>query len=137
MPSTVYLEAPAKTQDLLTLKWLLRSSGCKIVSTWHDEPLLPANGLRSHLTWPRLEELKLCDTLVVVCGDIEEIPLELAIITGFATAHNLRVIWIGLPLEPLDHCRNVHFFPTLEEFREQLGLLTNVQPKTSLDLLVA
>ena len=86
MPPTVYLEAPARTQDLLTLKWMLRSLGCVVASTWHDEPMLAATGLRSHWAWPRLDEMKSCDTLVVVRGEEDEIPTELAVIVGFAVA---------------------------------------------------
>jgi hypothetical protein len=34
--STVYLEAPELTQDLLNIKWALRSAGYAIGSSWHE-----------------------------------------------------------------------------------------------------
>ncbi len=34
--NAVYLEAPELTQDLLNIKWALRSAGYTIASTWHD-----------------------------------------------------------------------------------------------------
>lgn len=35
--NTVYLEAPERTQDLLNIKWALRSAAYAIGSTWHDD----------------------------------------------------------------------------------------------------
>jgi hypothetical protein len=34
--NTIYLEAPELTQDLLNIKWALRSPGYAIGSTWHE-----------------------------------------------------------------------------------------------------
>src|SRR5689334_17891582 len=48
MPRTVYLEAPAKSQHLLTTKWTLRSCGYVIASTWHEESRLASSGPQSH-----------------------------------------------------------------------------------------
>jgi hypothetical protein len=120
MRRTVYLEAPARSQDLLTTKWMLRSCGYVIASTWHEESILPASGRQSHWDSARLEEMKTCDTLVVVRGQEKELPLELAFLVGFAAARHLRVIWLGRPIN-LPGCQTtVHFVPTLEEFRKQL-----------------
>jgi hypothetical protein len=49
VPTTVYLEAPTRTQDLLTLKWLLKSSGCIVASTRHDELMPAINGFPKSL----------------------------------------------------------------------------------------
>lgn len=35
--NTVYLEAPDLSQDLLNIKWALRSVGYAIGSTWHED----------------------------------------------------------------------------------------------------
>ena len=40
----------------------------------------------------------------------------LAVMAGFAAACNLNVIWIGAPIEPLDHCGKTHWFANLDEF---------------------
>ena len=119
MRHTIYLEAPARSQDLLTTKWMLRSCGYVIGSTWHDEPTLAANGGPSHWDCARLEELKRCDTLVVVRGDDRDLPPGLAFLVGFAAARNLRVIWLGVPANLPGGLRTVQFVSTLDEFRKQ------------------
>jgi hypothetical protein len=78
-----------------------------------------ANGFRNHWNWPRLNEMESCDTLVLLRGEGKEIPPELVVVAGFAAVRNLNVIWIGPPIEPLDHCRNIHFFANLDEFRKK------------------
>jgi hypothetical protein len=46
---TVYLEAPKRTQDLLNVKWALRSAGYSIGSGWHDaEAGVPNLGSEHH-----------------------------------------------------------------------------------------
>jgi hypothetical protein len=122
MPAVVFLDAPCRSQELLTLKWLLRSSGYEIASTWHDAP--PASSLTPQPHWNRMrmEEMTPFDTLVVLRRDHEEIPAQLALAAGFATARRLQVIWIGVPLEPLSQFRNVHCFPDLEAFQKHLFL---------------
>jgi hypothetical protein len=32
----VYLETPSQTQELLNIKWIRRSAGFRIGSTWHE-----------------------------------------------------------------------------------------------------
>jgi hypothetical protein len=67
-----------------------------------------------------MEELQSCDSLIVMCGTGGEIPLQLAIIAGFALARGLRVIWIGSPVRTLNDFRVVQHFRTVEEFRKEL-----------------
>ena len=122
MSTVVFLEAPGHSQDLLTLKWLLRSSDYEIASTWHDAS--PAASLTSQAHWggARVEEMRPCDTLVVLRHDDEEVPAQLGLAVGFAAARGLEVIWIGVPLDPLSQFRNVHCFPNLDTFQKHLLL---------------
>jgi hypothetical protein len=122
MPRTVYLEAAARTQDLLTAKWMLRGCGCVIASTWHEESILMSSGPKSHWAWQRLEEMRACDTLVVVRGPEKQLPLELGFTVGFAAARNLRVIWLGPPIDLPVCSRTIHCFATLDEFQKELIL---------------
>jgi hypothetical protein len=120
MLALVFLEAPCRSQELLTLKWVLRSSGYEIASTWHDAS--PASSLTPQPHWnrTRMEEMTPFDTLVVLRRDYEEIPAQLGLAVGFAAARRLKVIWIGAPLEPLSQFRNVHVFPNLDAFQKHL-----------------
>jgi len=121
MPAVAFLEAPGRSQELITLKWVLRSSKYEVASTWHDAP--PASSAHpTHWTRTRMEELTPFDTLVVLCRDHEDIPAELGLAVGFAIARRLEVIWIGMPLEPLSQFPNVHCFPSVEAFRKHLLL---------------
>jgi hypothetical protein len=138
MSRTVYLEAPARTQDLLSTKWILRSCAYAIASTWHDESILASSGPHSHWAWQRLEEMRSCDTLVVVRGQEKPLPLELAFTVGLAVARNLRVIWVGSPVDLPVSLRTIRFFATLDELRREL--LTESDPRqtrSSNDLLAA
>lgn len=128
MAPVVFLEAPCRSQELLTLKWLLRSSGYEIASTWHDAS--PAASLTPQAHWSRvrMEEMAPLDTLVVLRRDHEEIPAPLGLAVGFAAARGLEVIWIGVPLEPLSQFRNVHSFLNLEAFQKHLLLEKNTRP---------
>ena len=137
MPRTVYLEAAARTQDLLTTKWILRSCGHAIASTWHEESILASSGPGSHWAWQRLEEMKLCDTLIVVCGQEKQMPAELAFTLGFAAARNLRVIWVGAPIELPVSFSTIRFFATPAEFRKHLLLESDPPQAYSNDLLAA
>jgi hypothetical protein len=119
--ATFYLEAPGVTQDLLNIKWTLRATGYAIGSTWHDSEtsawLLP---FRDHWSARCAEQLQVCDALVVLNGKGEETARELAIMTGFALARGLRVIWLGSPIQILSTFRAVEQFPTAEDFRKHL-----------------
>jgi hypothetical protein len=52
----------------------------------------------------------------VICGTGGEIPLQLAVLAGFALARGLQVIWIGSPAQILSDFRTVQHFRTIEEF---------------------
>ena len=122
MPAIAFLEAPCRSQELITLKWVLRSSRYEIASTWHDASSAASVAPQAHWTRARMEEMTPFDTLVVLCRDHEEIPAELGLAVGFAIARSLKVIWIGTPLEPLSQFRNVHCFPSVEAFERNLLL---------------
>ena len=114
-----YLEAPARTQELLEIKWILRAAGYAIGSTWHEgeaasTALVFQN--KNHWNASRMEELRICDSLVVICGTRGEIPLQLAVVAGFALARGLHVVWIGSPAQILSDLRTVQHFRTVEEF---------------------
>ena len=117
MPVKVYLEAAARTQELLTVKWTLRSFGYTIASTWHEEPLVSASTQQSHSSRQRLDELKSCDLVVIVRGT-EELPMDVAVTLGFAAARNLQVICIGGSVD-LPVVARTRYFPSIEEFRRE------------------
>jgi hypothetical protein len=132
MPAAVvFLEAPGRSQELLTLKWLLRSSDYEIASTWHDASPAASLGPQAHWGRLRMEEMRPFDTLVVLRRDDEEIPAQLGLTVGFAAARRLEVIWIGVPLEPLSQFRNVHCFPNLEAFQKHLLLEKKTRSESS------
>jgi len=118
MHSPVFLEAPSRSQDLVTLKWMLRSAGYRVASTWHDSPPPLFDG---HWKSLPIDEMKPLDTLVVLRQAEEAIPGQLGLLAGFALARGVQVIWIGEPIEPLNQLPNVRCFPSLETFRRQLA----------------
>jgi hypothetical protein len=122
MPAVAFLEAPCRSQELITLKWVLRSSRYEIASTWHDASPAAYSAPHAHWTRARMEEMTPFDTLVVLCRGHEKIPAQLALGVGFAIARSLEVIWIGIPLEPISQFRNVHCFPSVEAFQKHLLL---------------
>jgi|SRR5271170_2012065 len=142
--NTVYLEAPDRTQDLLNIKWALLSAGYTIGSTWHDsDPGRSSRGFVDHWSARRLEQLRLCDSLVVVVGkngssDLEALVAEVGVMAGFALARCLRVIWIGTPVRGLFDFRAVQQFDTPEDFRRQILLQqTDSQPVLTAERLAA
>jgi hypothetical protein len=122
MPAVAFLEAPCRSQELITLKWVLRSSGYEIASTWHDAPPTASFPSQVHWTSAQMEQMTPFDTIVILWRAHEEIPAQLALTVGFAIARNLEVIWIGTPLEPLSQFRNVHCFASVEAFQRHLLL---------------
>lgn len=112
---TFYLEAPARTQDLLAAQRALRSAGCVIGSTWHDRLPGPEEP-GSDWIRERLEELKKCDALIVLCGEKQKAPLQLPLLAGYAITRGMRVIWIGTSVQITCRDRNVSQFDTIEEF---------------------
>jgi hypothetical protein len=119
--NTFYLEAPGRTQDLLTIKWGLRAAEYAIGSTWHEDQA-STSGLAfgDHWNARGMEQLQLCDSLGVICGKRGEATIELAMIAGFALARGLRVFWIGSPLPILNDFSAVEQFNTAEDFRKHV-----------------
>ena len=118
--NTVYLEAPDRTQDLLNVKWALRSAGYSIGSTWHEGLAgTSPSAYKDHWNATGMEQLQFCDSLVVVCGNYGPVP-ELAVMAGFALARGLRVIWIGSPVRGLIDFRAVQQFNTAQDFQRQI-----------------
>lgn len=116
---TVYLEAPDRTQDLLNIKWALRSAGYTIASTWHEIEIASSLRCKDHWNARGVEQLQVCDLLVVICGKSND-PLELSMMAGFALARSLRVIWIGPTVRGLCDFRAVQQFHTVEEFQKHI-----------------
>jgi hypothetical protein len=120
--STVYLEASERTQDLLNIKWTLRSVGYAIGSTWHQgEVNTLALAFQDHWNARSVEQLQVCDSLVVICGKSDKAALELGMMAAFALARGLRVIWIGSPVRILKDFRAVQQFNTPEDFRRYIS----------------
>ena len=118
---TFYLAAPERTQDLLNIKWALRAAGYAVGSTWHDcEVNVSRLALENQWNAQGMKRLQLCDSLAVVCGKAEQVPVELATMAGFALARGLQVIWIGPPLRMLSDFGSVQQFDTASEFQQQV-----------------
>jgi len=118
---TFYLEAPARTQDLLAAHRALRSAGCAIGSTWHDRLAGPEEP-GSDWIRERLEELEKCDALIVLCGEKQKAPLQVPLLAGHALARGMRVIWIGSSVQITCRNRNVSHFNTIEELCDSLAV---------------
>jgi hypothetical protein len=120
---TVYLEAPARTQDLLAAQRALRAAECVIGSTWHDE-VATSRLSESEADWiaERLEELNKCDALIVLCGGKHKTPLQVPLLAGYALARGLQIIWIGSSVRVASDHRNLVQFHTVEEFCDSLAL---------------
>jgi hypothetical protein len=120
---TFYLEAPARTEDLLHTKRALRAAGCAIGSTWHDE-IATSHASESNGDWiaGRLEELNRCDALIVLCGEKYRTPLQIPLLAGYALTRGLQVIWIGSSVRVASDRRSVAQFETVEEFCDSLAL---------------
>jgi hypothetical protein len=119
--NTVYLEAPDRTQDLLNIKWALRSAGYAIGSTWHEgEVGASALPFKDHWNAKGVEELQACGSLIVMPGNNAGSAYELAMMAGFALARGLQVVWIGAPLRGMRDFEDVQQFNTAEDFRKQI-----------------
>jgi hypothetical protein len=100
--NNIYLEAPDRIQDLLNIKWTLRSAGYDIRSTWHEgNAITTLLAFRDHWNPRTLEHLQNCDALVVICGNGDRSIPELAMMAGFALARGIRVFWVGSPVKSL------------------------------------
>lgn len=125
---TVYLEAPDRTQDLLNIKWALRSAGYAIASTWHEIEVASPLGYKDHWNARGIEQLQVCDSLVIICGKSNEARLELSMMAGFALGRGLRVMWIGPPVRGLCDFRAVQQFHTAEDFQKDILRQMYAQP---------
>jgi hypothetical protein len=109
----IYLEAPGRSQELLNIKWTLKSAGSRIRSTWHDgQAGATALGSKDHCNARSVEQLQSCDSLVVICENKDRATPEIAMMAGVALARGLEVIWIGPPLGGLSTFRAVQQFNT-------------------------
>jgi len=121
MFSTVYLEAQTKTQDLSTLKWVLRANGLLVGSTWHDEG--PSEPPQAHLHPLRLRRMHECEALVVVETQAGGFGAELALVVGLAIGWEMKVIWIGPAPAILDQFGSaVTRFNTIDDFRKMVEI---------------
>jgi hypothetical protein len=116
----VYLEASERTQDLLNIKWALRSAGYTIGSTWHDLDSIAWPPFKDHWTAVAVERLQFCDSLVVICERDGHAIAELAMMAGFALARGIRVFWIGTPVRALADFPAVKHFNSPEAFQKEV-----------------
>src|SRR3954451_8817069 len=119
--NTVYLDAPERTQDLLNIKWSLRSAGHVIGSTWHEgEASTSLLAVREHWNTRSVGQLHRCDWLVVICGNGDRSMPELAMMAGFALARGMRVFWVGPPVKAMCEFPAVQQFNTAIDFEKQI-----------------
>lgn len=117
----VYLEAPSRTQELLNIKWTLKSAGFTIGSTWHENPAITlALPVSKHWDAKGVEQLRACDLLVVICGKDSKAAPTTAMMAGLALARGLQVVWIGPSIEGLDAFRAVQKFNTAEDYEKEV-----------------
>ncbi len=119
MFSTVYLEAQVKTQDVSTLKWVLRANGITIGSTWHEEASF--GEVQTHLHPLRLRRMRDCDALVVVHAKAGEFGADLALQVGLALGWGLKVIWVGPQIPILEQFGTISRFDAVEDLRKALA----------------
>jgi len=122
MPGTnVYLEALTRTQDLLNIKWTLRSAGFRIASTWHEgQGSTSSLSSKDHWNAKGIEQLHACDSLVVICGKDDKAAPEMAMMVGLALARGLQVVWIGPPVETLNAFPAVRQFNAAKDYEKQI-----------------
>ena len=128
--NTVYLEAPERTQDLLNIKWALRSAGYIVRSTWHDTAAIPRP--KNHWNPGMFKLLPLCDFLVVIAGKNGHAIPELAMMAGFALARGLQVVWIGDVVEMIGDFGATQHFKDAEQFCRNMVWEMHAQPKLRL-----
>ena len=112
--TTVYLEAPDRTQDLLNIKWALKSAGYIIRSSWHDGTAIPSP--KNHWNSGMFKLLQSCDFLVVIAAKNGHRVPELAIMAGFALARGLDVVWIGDLVGTISDFEAIQHFRDAEQF---------------------
>ena len=121
MHPPVYLEATERSQDLLTVKWTLRSAGYPIASTWHDESLPAPLAARAVSAAQSIAEILPFGALIIVRERGRAVPMELAFLLGVAATRGVRVMWIGEPDAVLAQVKNVQYFATPEDFRKRIA----------------
>jgi hypothetical protein len=121
--NTVYLEASARTGELLNAQRALRAAEYVIGSTWHDQAATsyPSEAGVDWIT-QRCEELDRCDILIVLCGAKHKTRLQVPLLAGYALARGMKVIWIGSSVQVAVTNGNVAQFDTAEEFCDSLAL---------------
>jgi hypothetical protein len=117
--NTIYLEAEDRTQDLLNIKWALRSAGSTIASNWHDSQ--SPFDLKDHWNASALERLQNCDCVVILSPRAGGTAPELAMMAGFALARGIVVSWIGTPVRGLCDFWAVRQFGCPGDFLKQLS----------------
>jgi hypothetical protein len=116
-----YLEAPGRTQELLDVNWTLQSAGFRVRSTWHEgQASTWTLASTDHWDVKSIEQLKVCDLLVVIRGRDDKAASELAMMAGLALARGLQVIWIGSPVRWRRAFRSVSQFNTAEHYRKEI-----------------
>ena len=120
MPSVVFLDASARTQDLLNVKWVLRSAGHSISSTWHDERNQQTRSPQRHLSKREFEQLQSSDVLLVVCANMEDVSADVGMMAGFAMARGLKMVWIGPGVDTVSPLQSVRHFDTVDMLRRHL-----------------
>lgn len=133
----VYLEAAERTQDLLNIKWALRSAGHAIVSKWHDGDAGAFRGAsKNHWTPNDFDRLQKCDMLVVLSGQTCEGTAAIAMMAGFALAHGIKVCWIGGRVSSVNKFPGIQMFDTADEFRTRIVQAAS-EPSPTAERLVA
>ena len=70
---------------------------------WHDcEANVSRLVLEHQWNTQVMKQLQPCNSLDFVCGKPKQVPVELAMMVGFALARSLPVIWTGSPLRILN-----------------------------------
>ena len=117
----VYLEAPSRTQELLNIKWTLKSAGFTIGSTWHENSgITSALPLSEHWDARGVEQLRACDLLVVICGKDSKAAPRMAMMAGLALARGLKVVWIGPSFAGLNAFTAIRTFNTVNDYEKEV-----------------
>jgi hypothetical protein len=120
--NTVYLEASARTRDLLTAQRALRAAKCFIGSTWHDQAAEGSEIAGVDWITGRYQELDRCDALVILCGEKHKTTLQVPLLVGYALARGLQVVWIGSSVRVGSNNVNMTQFETVAEFCDTLAV---------------
>jgi hypothetical protein len=120
--NTVYLEASARTRDLLTAQRALRAAKCFIGSTWHDQAAEGSEIAGVDWITGRYQELDRCDALIILCGEKHKTTLQVPLLLGYALARGLQVVWIGSSVRVASNNINMTQFETLADFCDTLAV---------------